>query len=185
MNYELPNVPETYVHRIGRTGRAGRSGIAISFCNYDELAYLKDIEKLIRKKIPVVEDHPWPMEILEATPKAARPPRPSRGERGSTAKPAAARAARPARTAPVKQPVERPVQAPEKRQRPAPRQEQKAQPIGTVRLESVAALPIPAGVPVPVPRPIRRISSEPQQVGRVVAFADGRRNRRRRNHPKG
>ena len=65
------------------------------------------------------------------------------------------------------------------------RQEQKAQPIGTVRLESVAALPIPAGVPVPVPRPIRRISSEPQQVGRVVAFADGRRNRRRRNHPKG
>ncbi len=185
VNYELPNVPETYVHRIGRTGRAGRSGIAISFCNYDELAYLKDIEKLIRKKIPVVEDHPWPMEILEATPKAARPPRPSRGERGSTAKPAAARAARPARTAPVKQPVERPVQAPEKRQRPAPRQEQKAQPIGTVRLESVAALPIPAGVPVPVPRPIRRISSEPQQVGRVVAFADGRRNRRRRNHPKG
>ena len=181
VNYELPNVPETYVHRIGRTGRAGRSGIAISFCNYDELAYLKDIEKLIRKKIPVVEDHPWPMEILEATPKAARPPRPSRGERGSTAKPAAARAARPARTAPVKQPV----QDPEKRQRPAPRQEQKAQPIGTVRLESVAALPIPAGVPVPVPRPIRRISSEPQQVGRVVAFADGRRNRRRRNHPKG
>ena len=60
VNYELPNVPETYVHRIGRTGRAGRSGIAISFCNYDELAYLKDIEKLIRKKIPVVEDHPGP-----------------------------------------------------------------------------------------------------------------------------
>ena len=52
VNYELPNVPETYVHRIGRTGRAGRGGVAISFCNFDELAYLKDIEKLIRKKNP-------------------------------------------------------------------------------------------------------------------------------------
>ena len=190
VNYELPNVPETYVHRIGRTGRAGRSGIAISFCNYDELAYLKDIEKLTRKKIPVIEGHPWPMEILEATPKAARPPRPPRGERGRTpqAKPAAVRAAHPARTPP---PVTEPpvaiqaVQAVENRQRPAPRQDQKPQPVGTVRLGPVTALPIPAGVPVPVPRPVRRISSEPQQVGRVVAFADGRRNHRRRNRPKG
>ena len=81
INYELPNVPETYVHRIGRTGRAGRSGLAISFCNFDELAYLKDIEKLIGKQVPVVEDHPWPMEIFEATPKAPRQPRPPRAER--------------------------------------------------------------------------------------------------------
>jgi ATP-dependent RNA helicase RhlE len=57
VNYELPNVPETYVHRIGRTGRAEASGKAISFCNVDELAYLKDIEKLIRQKIPVIENH--------------------------------------------------------------------------------------------------------------------------------
>jgi len=182
VNYELPNVPETYVHRIGRTGRAGRSGIAISFCNYDELAYLKDIEKLTKKKIPVIEGHPWPMEILEATPKAARPPRPSRAERGShtpPAKPAVERAARPAKPA---QPVaERPVPPVEKRQRTA--QDHRA--VGTVRLDPVASLSIPVGVPVPVPRPVRRISSEPQQVGRVVAFADGRRNRRRRNHPKG
>jgi ATP-dependent RNA helicase RhlE len=54
INYELPNVPETYVHRIGRTGRAGASGMAISFCDRGERAYLGDIEKLIRKKIPVV-----------------------------------------------------------------------------------------------------------------------------------
>ncbi|MEP6746385.1 MAG: DEAD/DEAH box helicase [Bacteroidota bacterium] len=54
INYELPNVPETYVHRIGRTGRAGASGMAISFCDRGERAYLSDIEKLIRKKIPVV-----------------------------------------------------------------------------------------------------------------------------------
>ncbi|MDE7243902.1 MAG: C-terminal helicase domain-containing protein, partial [Oscillospiraceae bacterium] len=78
INYELPNVPETYVHRIGRTGRAGRSGVAISFCNFDELACLRDIEKLTRKKIPVTEGHPWPMEIFQAAPKAVRPPRAER-----------------------------------------------------------------------------------------------------------
>lgn len=61
INYELPNVPETYVHRIGRTGRAGASGISISFCDEEESAYLKDIHKLIAKTIPVVEDHPYPM----------------------------------------------------------------------------------------------------------------------------
>ena len=53
VNFELPNVPETYVHRIGRTGRAGASGIAISFCSGEEKPYLRDIEKLIRKSIPV------------------------------------------------------------------------------------------------------------------------------------
>lgn len=53
INYELPNVPETYVHRIGRTGRAGRSGVAISFCDAEEVPYLKDIQKLIGKEIPV------------------------------------------------------------------------------------------------------------------------------------
>ena len=53
INYELPNVPETYVHRIGRTGRAGRSGVAYSFCDAEEVPYLKDIQKLIGKQIPV------------------------------------------------------------------------------------------------------------------------------------
>lgn len=53
INYELPNVPETYVHRIGRTGRAGRSGVAYSFCDAEEVLYLKDIQKLIGKQIPV------------------------------------------------------------------------------------------------------------------------------------
>ncbi len=53
INYELPNIPETYVHRIGRTGRAGATGIAISFCDEEEKAYLKDIQKLIGKVIPV------------------------------------------------------------------------------------------------------------------------------------
>lgn len=53
LNFELPNVPETYVHRIGRTGRAGASGIALSFCCREERAYLKDIERLIKKTVPV------------------------------------------------------------------------------------------------------------------------------------
>jgi len=60
-NYELPEVPETYVHRIGRTGRAGASGHALSFCDYEEKPLLKDIQKLISKSIPVVNEHPYPM----------------------------------------------------------------------------------------------------------------------------
>ena len=60
INFDLPNIPETYVHRIGRTGRAGNSGLAISFCAKDEKPYLKDIEKLIRMPIKVIEDHPYP-----------------------------------------------------------------------------------------------------------------------------
>jgi ATP-dependent RNA helicase RhlE len=65
INYEIPNISETYVHRIGRTGRAGAAGTAISFCDAEEKAYLNDIEKLITKKIQVVEDHPYPLtEIL-------------------------------------------------------------------------------------------------------------------------
>lgn len=61
INYELPNIPETYVHRIGRTGRAGLSGIAYSFCDGEEKEFLDDIEKLIGLKIPVNEDHPFAM----------------------------------------------------------------------------------------------------------------------------
>ncbi|QRR01683.1 DEAD/DEAH box helicase [Dyadobacter sandarakinus] len=59
INYEIPNIPETYVHRIGRTGRAGAKGVAFSFCDVEERPYLKDIHKLIAKNIPVVNDHPY------------------------------------------------------------------------------------------------------------------------------
>ncbi len=60
-NYELPEVPETYVHRIGRTGRAGNTGIAFSFCDSEEKLLLRDIQKLIGKQIPVRVDHPYPI----------------------------------------------------------------------------------------------------------------------------
>lgn len=61
INYELPNVPETYVHRIGRTGRAGLGGVAISFCDFDEKPLLADIEKLIGKKVVSINEHPYPL----------------------------------------------------------------------------------------------------------------------------
>jgi len=60
-NYDLPEVPETYVHRIGRTGRAGLGGIAIAFCDQEEMPLLDGIEKLVSKSIPVVEVHPFPL----------------------------------------------------------------------------------------------------------------------------
>ncbi|HJZ39339.1 MAG TPA: DEAD/DEAH box helicase [Bacteroidales bacterium] len=61
INYEIPNIPETYVHRIGRTGRAGASGTAYSFCDAEEKDFIRDIEKLINRKIPVIADHPFPL----------------------------------------------------------------------------------------------------------------------------
>src|SRR5512133_3275616 len=65
INYEIPNISETYVHRIGRTGRAGSRGTALSFCDSDERTYLRDIEKLINKKIEVVKDHPYISGVIE------------------------------------------------------------------------------------------------------------------------
>lgn len=62
INFDLPNVPETYVHRIGRTARAGKSGGAYSFCSADEKSYVISIQKLINKHITVEEDHPYPLD---------------------------------------------------------------------------------------------------------------------------
>ena len=61
VNFDIPNIPETYVHRIGRTGRAGASGIALSMCDKEETEFLRDIQKLIKRDVPVVENHPFPM----------------------------------------------------------------------------------------------------------------------------
>jgi len=61
INFEMSNIAETYVHRIGRTGRAGAKGTAFSFCDAEEKEYLRDIEKLISKRIPVIDNHPYPL----------------------------------------------------------------------------------------------------------------------------
>lgn len=81
LNYELPNVPETYVHRIGRTGRAGAGGTAISFCDWSEKIFLSDIQKLIKKSIPVIKGHPFDNPSLHSGPVKADQPAVSGGFR--------------------------------------------------------------------------------------------------------
>ena len=75
INYEIPNIPETYVHRIGRTGRAGLEGKAISFCDAEEREFLKDIQKLISIRIPLVNDHPFPAENIPSEGKGKPKPK--------------------------------------------------------------------------------------------------------------
>ncbi len=81
INYELPNEPESYVHRIGRTARAGKSGVAISFCDREEVAYLRDIEKTIKRPVTVVEDHLYKAEGLNKLSKSNGVPRGGRQQR--------------------------------------------------------------------------------------------------------
>lgn len=76
INFDLPEVPETYVHRIGRTGRAGSEGIAISFCSFEEKPLMKEIEKLISKSIAEVKNHKFPLRENYIVPKATRGARP-------------------------------------------------------------------------------------------------------------
>lgn len=93
INFDLPDVPETYVHRIGRTGRAGAAGSAISFCDEEEKDMLRDIQKTISKSIPVVEDHPYAGARSKAVPNGSSPsdkisatrqkPNPDKASRGS------------------------------------------------------------------------------------------------------
>ncbi len=89
INYELPNIPETYVHRIGRTGRAGHEGMAISFCEPEEQEYLRDINKLITNPIPVVKDHPYHIQNLVYMPAPKMQQRGQRpaGDRNTSGRP--------------------------------------------------------------------------------------------------
>ena len=112
-NYDLPEVPETYVHRIGRTARAGADGTAVSFCAPEEQEYLAGIEKLNRRKIPVVSGHPW-----DGVPALVRPVLPVRGKKP---RPEAENLAE----APKKQAETAPAKA-AKAAAPAPKQEPKA-----------------------------------------------------------
>lgn len=84
INFDLPNIPETYVHRIGRTGRAGNGGIAISFCSKDEHGYWKDIQKLIKVDVETISNHPYPWH--EGTPETASSPQKNSNRSGGAHK---------------------------------------------------------------------------------------------------
>jgi ATP-dependent RNA helicase RhlE len=81
INYDLPMEPENYVHRIGRTARAGNEGIALTFCDADERAALRGIEKMIQRQIPVCTDHPYHLPMTSNSPAASSPKRPQRPRR--------------------------------------------------------------------------------------------------------
>jgi len=126
INFELPNIPESYVHRIGRTGRAGASGIAFSFCEGEELPYLKDIQKLIGQQIPVDTEHPYVAELTSpplAQPRSQQKPQRGRdngsGARNSSQNRGEARPARPENQRP--QPAGDVIPMPERREPRDPR----------------------------------------------------------------
>lgn len=83
INFDLPNIPETYVHRIGRTGRAGNGGIAISFCSKDEHGYWKDIQRLIKVDVKTISDHPYPWH--SGSPNAQKEEKPKNSNRSGAA----------------------------------------------------------------------------------------------------
>ena len=132
INFDLPEVPEAYVHRIGRTARAGLGGTAISFCDETEKKLLREIEKLINKQVPVVNDHPYPlvaMASLPAQPQQARggfrqSSQPGRTAPRSPRQPMSRQSAKPVSRAaakPVSRPAAKPVsRQPQKPQGPSP-----------------------------------------------------------------
>ncbi len=133
INFELPNIPESYVHRIGRTGRAGASGIAFSFCEGEELPYLKDIQKLIGQLIPVDNEHPYVAELTAPPlpqPRSQQKPQRGRdngrGGRNSSQNRGESRPARPENQHP--QPAGDVIPMPERREPRPARKESNDQP---------------------------------------------------------
>jgi ATP-dependent RNA helicase RhlE len=107
VNFDLPEVAETYVHRIGRTGRAGLSGVAISFCDHPDKVYLRDIHRLIKKELPVVTEHPFVLKQASYSAASTPTPAPSHHHRrpsppSSSSSPSGHKPAPPAAPAPLK-----------------------------------------------------------------------------------
>ena len=160
-NYNLPEVPETYVHRIGRTGRAGRGGTAVSFCDFGEQEYLKDIEKLIGRKVPVAKNNPWPMEVFEDPRDAkGRPVNADDAEARAAAKERrrardaankAAAEARKAKQQAASAPVEEPVPAPEAAEAPAKKRRRRKKSGQSQATEQAAPVAVQAPAPVEEP----------------------------------
>lgn len=153
INYDIPEVPETYVHRIGRTGRAGLSGIAISFCDINEKADFSQVEKLIGKKVPVVEDHPYPMLITVPTPKSEL--RRNRGQR-----PAAQQASQ---QQPRGQKAAQPPQAQQRSQRAAQSQQPRNQKAAQPQQRKPAPSPIQKPAFAPPPPKAQQIAAPKRQ----------------------
>ena len=160
-NYNLPEVPETYVHRIGRTGRAGRGGTAVSFCDFGEQEYLKDIEKLIGRKVPVAKNNPWPMEVFEDPRDAkGRPVNADDAEARAAAKERrrardaankAAAEARKAKQQAASAPVEEPAPAPEAAEAPAKKRRRRKKSGQSQATEQAAPVAVQAPAPVEEP----------------------------------
>ena len=169
-NYNLPDVPETYVHRIGRTGRAGHDGIAISFCQFDEKDELKGIEKLLGKKIPVVEEHPFPMENFDL-PQKDKNGRPVNAEDAEAR--AAAKERRRQRDAENKARAEARKQAqsqPEQKKeapKPAPVQAEPAAEAAPAKKKRKKKKKTPAEVPAVQAEPVKAPEVKPEPVQRT------------------
>ena len=117
INFDLPNIPESYVHRIGRTARAGADGIAISLCSHDELPFLRDIEKLIRMAIPATGTASQPRPGARAAAAASWPQRQRHGrprQATASAATAAQRTRRPAQRSEAQPRAQRPAPEPQR-----------------------------------------------------------------------
>ena len=159
-NYNLPEVPETYVHRIGRTGRAGKDGIAISFCDFGEKPLLRDIEKLIGKQVPVVEDHPFPMQVFEAPKKDARGrivnPEDAEARKAAKAKKAAGQQSQKGQKASKAQAPKPAPEAKQPKQAKAPKAPKKAEPLTPLAVEER-----PSDIKLPGQRTYKRPERKP------------------------
>ncbi len=139
-NYDLPEVPETYVHRIGRTARAGADGTAVSFCAPEEQEYLAGIEKLNRRKIPVVSGHPWdgvPAPVRPEPPVRGKKPKAAAAQADSQPEPQAAKAAKPEKPAAAKaKPEKKAAAAPKAQAKQPAKLEKEEQPMDDTKRTS-------------------------------------------------
>lgn len=176
-NFELPNIPETYVHRIGRTGRAGASGRAISFCENEELEYLRDIQKLIGLTVPVVQEHPFAADLT--VPPVPAPPQPRKAAPQNQPRQNQPRNQPQQRPQPKQNGLNRPQQQPKPQQQQAPKsaslQPQRPQPKPMHGGQSAQnqSRPNPNGQKNSQPQP-QRPQPKPVQNGHVSGKPDAR-----------
>ncbi len=163
INFDLPEIPETYVHRIGRTGRAGMEGTAISFCDGAQTSYLIDIEELTGRRIEEVEEHPFPMTGEQPAEPERKPEqrRKTGGER------------RPRRDAPRTQP-KKPATPPQEKKLPAEKRAPRPEGEQSAARPARPAQSQPAQPQRAKPAQPKRVQSEPPQTGNTAKPAQPR-----------